>query len=118
MWKFTIGRFTIRAEIMPDDDLDLSWDETGETRANLESGFWEAFITKVSVELNGAEIAADWLGGSIYENPSDFFTEHYGLAHFNRLTGAHCGAYFPDMVRAAISGARQWMRDAGMAAAA
>jgi hypothetical protein len=112
MWKFTIGRFTIRAEIEPDSDLDLSWDESGETRDNLESGLWKAFRTKVSVELSGAEIAADYLGGSIYADPREFFTEHYGI------NGTGCGAYFPDMVRTAITEARQWMRDAGMKAAA
>lgn len=112
MRKFTIGRFTIRAEIEPETDLDLSWDDDGEVSTKLESGEYEAFCTKVSVHLNGVEIAADYLGESIYANPADFFTEHYGI------NATQYGAYFPGMAREAIAEARQWMRDANLAAAA
>ncbi len=98
------GRFTVRASIEPDYDLDLSWDDTGETAEKLNSGEWDAFQTKVAVYLDGNEIAADYLGGSIYADPRDFFTEHYGIS----ATG--CGAYFPDMVRTAISEARDVLR--------
>ena len=116
MWQFNIGRFCIRAEIMPDYDADLSFDETGETRENIASGLWECFTTRVSVSLNGATIGEDWLGGSIYADPRDFFTEHYGLAAKSRADGVTYGAYFPDMVREAIGEARQWLADARLAA--
>lgn len=116
MWNFKIGRFTIRAEIRPCDDLDLSWDETGETAENLANGFWEAFDTRVAVYLNGAKIGEDWLCQSIYENPADFFTEHYGIAAKSRADGCNYGAYFPDMVREAIGEARAWLASAKVAA--
>ena len=105
MRTFHAGRFTVRAAIEPDYDVDLSWDETGETADKLMSGEWQAFQTKVWVELDGDEIAADYLGGSIYADPREFFTEHLGC----KAKGY--GSYFPDMVRQAISEARQTVRD-------
>jgi len=121
MWEFSLGRFAVRAGIEPANDLDLSWDDTGEVHANLESGLWQAFVAKVGVYLNGAEIGADYLGGCIYENPSDFFIEHRNpdpmarnCSEMREARGdvviAH---YFPCMVRNAIAEARKWMRDAG-----
>lgn len=127
MWQFRSGRFTIRAEIEPDSVLDLSWDESGETAEKLASGEWEAFCTKVSVSLNGAEIAADYLGGSIYADPREFFADHRDADPMNRncsimraANGERCaiGHYFPDMVRQAISEARAWLADAQIARAA
>jgi hypothetical protein len=107
MWEFKTANFVIRALIEPDDDLDLSWDDSGETAANLNSGLWEAFQTEITVSFRGTEIAADYLGGSVYERPADFFKEHYGLAAKSRADGCNYGAYFPDMVRTAIGEARK-----------
>ena len=133
MWKFTIGRLTIRARIESCYDLDLSWCETGETAAKLDSGEWEAFDTRVTVELNGRVIGEDSLHGSIYENPADFFSDHRGADPMNRnctiMRAAWRGEgnpdakvsichYFPDMVRQAIAEAREWMRDASLSKAA
>lgn len=98
------GRFTVTAAIEPDYDLDLSWDDSGETADKLNSGEWEAFQTKVAVYLDGNEIAADYLCGSIYADPRDFFTEHLGSA-------GKWGSYFPDMVRSAIGNARITLRE-------
>jgi hypothetical protein len=97
MWEFRTARFTVAWEISPCDDLDLSWDDTGETRANLESGLWCAFDSAVVVYMDGREIGADYLGQSIYENPSEFRLEHLG---------GKFGSYFSDMVRGAIAEAR------------
>lgn len=125
MYEFTIGRFTIAADIHPAHDLDLSWDDDGETRANLESGLWEAFDTKVSVRLNGAEIASDWLCGSIYADPSEFFSGHRDADPLNRNCSimrarwgdnVTIGHYFPDMVRNAVNEARRWLASAKLAA--
>lgn len=110
MREFTAGRFTVIASIEPDYDCDTSFDETGETQRNIDSGLWQCFCTKVAVYLDGHEIAADYLGGSIYADPSDFFTEHVGLAAKSRADGCNYGAYFPDMVRTAISEARDYVR--------
>ncbi len=131
MWQFEIGRFTIRARIEPSEDLDLSWCETGETERNLDSGLWTAFDTCVSVELNGVEIGTNWLCGSIYEDPREFFTAHRDADPMNRnctiMRAAWRGEgnpdakvsichYFPDMVRTAIAEARAWLASARLAA--
>lgn len=125
MYEFTIGRFTIAADIHPSDDLDLSWDDDGEARANLESGLWEAFDTKVSVRFNGVEIASDWLCQSIYADPSEFFSDHRDADPMNRncsvMRAARgdnvmIGHYFPDMVRNAVNEARAWLASAKLAA--
>lgn len=116
MWEFKIGRFILRADIEPCFDPDLSWDETGEAADKIANGIWGCFNTRVSISLNGAVIASDWLCESIYADPRDFFTEHYGLAAKSRADGTNYGAYFPDMVRTAIIEARQWLNDAKLAA--
>lgn len=104
MWTFRTRNFRIEWQIEPCDDLDLSWDETGETRDNLDSGLWEAFDSKMVVYFRGAEIGTDYLGQSIYENPSDF-RDHIGM------NAKGHGSYFSDMVREAIADARRNMAD-------
>ena len=92
--------FVVRATIEPDHDLDMSWDDSGEVQEKLESGEYYAFQTKVAVYWNGAEISADYLGGSVYANPRDFFREHIGAR-------GKYGSYFRDMVSQAIGEARK-----------
>lgn len=127
MYRFRIGRFEVRADTAPADDLDLSWCETGETADKLESGQWEAFDTCVSVWLKGAKIGEDWLCGSIYETPADFFSDHRSADPMNRncsvMRAARgdnvvIGHYFPDMVREAVAAAREWLASAAMGKAA
>lgn len=112
MREFRTKNFRVVATISPDDDVDTSFDETGETADKLQSGEWEAFQTAVTVYYRGAELGADYLGGSIYANPADFFKEHIGLAAKSRADGCNYGSYFPDMVREAISEARKALADA------
>jgi hypothetical protein len=100
MWTFRTKRFKVEWSIEPDYDCDLSWDETGETREKLNSGEYECFTSKMAVYLDGREIAADYLGGSIYANPSEF-RDHIGMK-----ARGH-GSYFSDMVREAITEARR-----------
>lgn len=107
MYRFETAQFIVRAVIVPDDDVDVSFDETSETRDKLESGEWQSFGTVVTVTTkDGLELGADSLWGSIYHNPRDFFREHIGLAAKSRADGCRYGSYFPDMVRQAISEAR------------
>lgn len=126
MWSFAIGRFEVRAEIEPCFDPDLSWCETGETANNIASGLWDCFNTRVSVWLNGVMIGSDWLCESIYESPQEFFSDHRSADAMNRncsLMRAERGDnvvichYFPDMVREAISEAREWLASAQLEAA-
>jgi hypothetical protein len=97
MYRFETANFIVRATIEPDCDVDISWDETNETRDNLESGLWVAFNTDVTVSTrDGTVLGTDNICGSIYENPADFFKEH--------RVGP---AYFSDLVRGAIAEARK-----------
>lgn len=108
MFRFETANFVVRAVIVPDDDVDTSFDETGETAAKINSGEWEAFCTIVTVSTKtGLEIGSDALGGSIYADPRDFFTEHYGLAAKSRADGCNYGSYFPQMISEAIARARE-----------
>ena len=106
MWTFETANFRIVATIEPSIDLDLSWDEDGGTARGLHDGSLEAFDTKVAVyhKGTGQELGADYLGESIYKEPRDFFTEHYGCK------SKGYGSYFPDMVREAIREARATLR--------
>jgi hypothetical protein len=120
MWQFKTARFVITARIVADEFVDTSFDETGETAEKISSGEWFAFNTTVTVALrNGAELGSDTLCGSIYETPREFFTAHRDADPMNRncsimrakrgdLTICH---YFPDMVRNAISEARNALHD-------
>lgn len=103
VWSFETAHFRVECLFSPDDDADLSFDDTGETRANVAAGLWQVFSTEVRVVhvMTGAVLGQDHLGGSIYENPRDFIREHLG----------HPGTYFADMVREAIREARKNYRE-------
>jgi hypothetical protein len=118
MYRFETASYLVRATIEPDDDVDLSFDETSETRDNLESGEWQAFCTMVTVEHKetGVVLGKDTLCGSIYDKPADFFSSHRSPDPMNRNCSMMRAArgdnsvichYFPDMVRGAISDARK-----------
>lgn len=125
IYRFDIGRFTVVVNARPAMDLDLSWDETGETREKIESGELVAFDAQAAVFLNGAKIAEDWLGGCIYESTADFVEGHRDPDPMNRNSSimraergdnvAICH-YFPDMVRTAVKQAREWIDQADLAA--
>ncbi|WP_316397329.1 hypothetical protein [Bradyrhizobium sp. 33ap4] len=120
MYRFETKHFQIIASIVPDTDLDLSWDEDGETRAKLESGEYEAFGTVVDVFCNSAKVGSDSLWGSIYVNPREFFDGHRDADPLNRNSSIMRDArgqnvcichYFPDMIRQAIREARETLDD-------
>lgn len=98
LWSFRTARFEVQWRVYPSEQLDLSWDDTGETRENLNSGLWCAFDSEMVLLLDGAEIATDWLCESVYENPSDF-RDHFGIRFKSREAGCNYGSYFADMVR-------------------
>lgn len=114
MFRFETAQFIIRATITPADDLDLSWDEDGETAAKLESGEYVAFDTAVTVTVKatGTVIGADYLGGSIYADPAEFFAEHRACGVANRAYAAagnpgRCGSYFSGLISEACADARR-----------
>lgn len=90
-----------------DYDLDLSFDDDGSVRKDLESGKLCSFRVKTAIFFRGNEISADYLGGCIYARPSDFM-DHRGIRNYVPPGGkaGQCGSYFSDMIRTAISEAR------------
>ncbi len=94
--------FTVRVDAVEDQDLDLSWDETGETARKLETGDLCAFGVVVRVYFKGHEIGEDSLWGCIYELPRAFM-DHLGI----KRNHPGCGSYFTDMIRQAIKEARR-----------
>jgi hypothetical protein len=106
LWTFKTANFVVTWSVAPDDDLDLSFDETGEVKEKLESGEWTAFVSRMRVmhRETGAVLGEEFLGGSIYADPREF-RDHIGL-HSSRN---NYGSYFRDMVHAACKEARTAM---------
>ena len=90
MWRFETKRFAVVWSVTQSEDPDLSWADQ-ETIDNLSSGLWTCFDSRVQVLLDGVAIGSDYLGESIYENPSNFRDKD---------------SYFRDMVTAACKEAR------------
>jgi hypothetical protein len=110
IWEFETARFRVTMTAEEEHDIDLSWDDTGEIAAGIESGKYDVFCAKCTVCLDGREIAADYLGNCIYDG-YDSFRDHVGIAAKSRADGRNYGSYFSDMVREAISEAREFLRD-------
>jgi hypothetical protein len=117
MYRFETANFIVRAVIVPDNDVDVSFDETGETKDKINSGDWQAFGTIVTVETqDGMILGEDSLWGSIYADPADFFSDHRSADPMNRNCMAMRAArggnvcichYFPGMIGEAIGAARK-----------
>lgn len=122
VWQFRTARFTVALFVERDGSFKYDGDDPdGETQDRLDSGEFVAFNSRVIVELDGEEIAADYLGGSVYEydRVSEFWTNHRDPDPMGRncsIMRAKKGAnvaichYFPGMVSAAISEARDYVR--------
>ena len=98
-------RFSVALQWQYDDYADLSWCDSA-TRAGINAGRYSAYTFRVVVLCDGLEIAADYLGESIYDNPDKFGQEHIGQNH---ILG---NAYFPEMLWRAIGDARAFIGDA------
>ena len=111
MRTFKTKNFTVVAEALEETDLDLSFDENNEVRAQLEDGALIAFCAHVEVFYRGESVGEDYLGGCIYKNFDDFM-DHKECGKQNKKyakegKSARCGSYFSDMIRAAIAEARK-----------
>jgi len=104
IWQFRTKNFRVLFEVMPEDDLDLSFDDDDSVRDGLRNGQYVAFVACVTVYHNSTRIAVDYLGNCIYESADEFCSMHRG--HGYRKSGS----YFPDMVREAIAKARANLR--------
>lgn len=100
VWAFQTQNFRVNFDVTDDQDLDLSWDETGETLEGLRSGKYVAFLARVVVWYGGEIVGGDYLGGCVYESAREF------IDHRGRNAKGY-GSYFSDMVRGAIKEARK-----------
>lgn len=100
---FRTPNFDVIAEIRENNDVDTSFDETGETLEKLRSGEWQAFGVEVIVYFRGLEIGSDSIWGNIYAKPEDFM-DHRGM------NASGHGSYFSDLIRTAIRDARHTLR--------
>jgi hypothetical protein len=113
--EFHTRNFKVIVDALPEDDLDLSFDETGEVARKLDNGTFIAFVARARVLFHGSIVGTDYLGGCIYES-LDAFQDHRECGKQNRKwerqgkTG-RCGSYFHDMIREACAEARKHVRD-------
>ena len=115
MRKFKTKQFSIIADAIEDDCLDLSWDEDGSVARGLASGKYVNFTARVRVYFQGREVGSDYLGGCVYES-LDAFMDHRECGKQNREfaregTGGKGGSYFHDMIREAIGEARKTIEE-------
>lgn len=98
IYTFKTKNFTITVDAEEECDPDFSFDETGETREKVESGEWECFCAVTRVFYRGSEIATDYLGNCIYDDPRKF-RDHVGSM-------GKWGSAFTDGIHEAIREAR------------
>lgn len=120
IWSFKTKNFTVCLDALPEDDLDLSWDGSGDARRGLDTGGYVAFCARAQAfDPEGRLLAADYLGNCIYESLEEFGSAHRDPDPLNRNSsimrakrGQHTaiGHYFPDMVRIVCRGARAALR--------
>lgn len=120
VWEFRTKNFRvvlkIEREHNPIYDGD---DEDGEVQSKLDDETYISFDSEVSVYFRDEDkpLASDYLGSSVYgwDDFPDFWRAHRSADPMNRnceemreVRGPNCciGHYFPDMVREAISAAR------------
>ena len=112
LWTRETRNFSVTLSCEIDSECDLSWDETGETQAKLQSGEWTCYVFSVTVHgPDGEDLGSDHLGGAIYADPREFI-DHRECGRYNRELAAkgdkaRCGSYFSDMVAGACREARK-----------
>lgn len=91
--EYNTKNYTVRIAALKEFDLDLSWDEDGETAQKIEDGEYIAFCAHATVihRATGAILANDYLGNCVYRDFDDF---------------RQPGGYFQSMVRNVVKEAR------------
>lgn len=112
--EFNTKNFRIRVEAEEDYDVDLSFDEDGSVRKDLEAGKLISFSAKVTVAYHGWILSTEYLGGCIYKSISEF-NDILEVGKQNRQWQAEgatsrCGSYMRDMIHTAIDEARAVVR--------
>lgn len=110
---FETANFKVSVDAEYDWDVDLSFDESGRTRKDIDAGKLINFQVSVTVthKASGMELGADYLGGCIYKSIQAFM-DHRECGKQNRKNErkgveGRCGSYFSDMIHAAIEEARK-----------
>jgi hypothetical protein len=109
--EFKTKNFKVVVDAEEDYDLDLSFDEDGSVRKDLERGKLISFSARVQVFFKGNEVATDYLGGCIYKSIEEF-QDHREVGKQNaeyerKGESGRCGSYFRDMIRTACEEARK-----------
>lgn len=119
VWQFDTKHFSVKLLVEQEDRYQYDGDdEDGEIQRKIDCGEYIAFQSAVIVEHDGEEIAADYLGGSVYDwrTVPEFWTAHRGRDPMDRncsIMRAARGAnvcichYFPGMVAEAVAEARK-----------
>ena len=81
--EFKTEKFHVIVDAVEECDLDLSWDESGETARGIEDGTYIAFCARARCFFRGFEVASDYLGNCIYKSLEDF-QDHKECAAQNR----------------------------------
>ena len=117
VWTFKTKQFRVTLDLSPSCEPYDGDDEDGEIQRKLNDGVYVMFdsLVRVTDRQTGVELGFDSLGASVYETPSEFWTEHRGLGTYAcRKEGEPiCGSYFPGMVREACRAARKAIREIG-----
>ena len=110
--EFRTKNFRVVMEALDEQDLDLSFDDTGEVAEKLDNGELIAFCAHAYVQgPNGETLAEDYLGDCIYES-FQAFMDHRACGRQNREwekegREGRCGSYFTDMIRTVCNEARE-----------
>jgi len=62
-------------DIDPWDQLSECFDDKKQLYADIESGKYDWFMLRVRLMVDEYEIAVEWLGGCLYENPREVLTD-------------------------------------------
>ena len=78
--NFDIDQFTVEVSWSPDSTqlelvFDPSEDYFEELQEKIRDGVWEHFILKVAAYYDGREMAADYLGSIVAEDPGKWIAE-------------------------------------------
>ncbi len=115
--KFRTANFTVIVDAVEDECPDLSFDESGEVAADIDSGKLTLFCARARViHKHLGKISEDFLGGCIYESLESFM-DHKECGATNRKfkqagDPARCGSYFAQMLANVCAEARQSIKRA------
>lgn len=121
IWQFETANLRVAFDATPEDEDprdSLDPELHAETLGAIERGDMVHFIARVRVmhKHTGAELGADYLGSCIYESPADL-RDHFRVRAMSRKLSEEkgreicIGSHFSDMVRAAVSEARDSLSD-------